>query len=115
MMLLTTLVLILCVRVLGYFAKNIEIFFRVLSGQITLIMQKGHIVVFASRSLCYTNIVHPVLCSRCRNNDTELCLLTFIEVQENQFPQLNIEFLKVNYELQSKFHVNKYPTRWTEP
>ena len=77
-------------------------------------MQKGHIAVFASRSLCYTHIVHPMLGSRNTNNDTEQCVLTFTEVQGNQFPQVNIEFLKVNYELQPKFHVNKNTARCTE-
>jgi len=68
-------------------------------------MQKGHFVVFAIRNSCYAHIVHPVLGYRSTNNDTEQCVLTSIEVQENQFPQVNIEFLKVNYELQPKFHI----------
>ena len=105
MILLTTWTLIICVLVFGYFAKNIKLFFSGLSGLMTLIMQKGHFVVFASRSLCYTYIDHPELRSRSTNNDTEQCVVTFIEVQENQFPQVNIEFLKVNYELQPKFHI----------
>jgi hypothetical protein len=46
-----------------------------------------------------------MLGSKSTNNDTEQCALTSIEVQENQFPQVNIEFLKVNYELQPKFHI----------
>lgn len=80
-------------------------YFSGLSGQITLIMQKGQVVLFASRSLYYTNIVHPMLGYRNTNNDTEQCVLTSIEVQENQFPQVNIEFLKVNYKLQPKLRI----------
>jgi hypothetical protein len=68
-------------------------------------MQERHVVLFGSRSLCYTYIFHPVLGYRSTNNDTEQCVPTSIEVQENQFPQVNIEFLKVNCELQPTFHI----------
>ena len=89
----------------GYLPQIHNFFFSGLSELITLIMQKRHVVVFASRGLCYTYIAHPVLGSRSTNNDTERCVLTSIAVQENQFPQVNIKFLKVNYELQLKFHI----------
>ena len=95
----------MCTRVWLLCQKYKKCFFSGSSGQITLIMQQGHFFVFTSRSLCYKYIDHPVLGSRSTNNDTEQCVLTSIEVQENQFPQVNIEFLKVNYELQPKFHI----------
>jgi hypothetical protein len=76
----------MCTRVWLLCQKYKNVFFSGSSGQIILIMQQGHFVVFTSQNLCYTYIVYPVLGSRSPNNDTKQCVLTSIEVQENQFP-----------------------------